>query len=130
MAAKRKAPKRTAPKRKNPAAINPNSGLHSAVTRQAGRPIFSQPSPTEDPTTFAVPHASDGQAYKAIDALNKAHKLQPMPFPVPRGGTEPQITLQQVLGDIDGSPPDIRATARDTVKTITNSGQIVFHSLG
>jgi len=124
MAAKRKNPA------KNPAGVNPNSGLHSPVTRQVARPVFSQPSPTADPTTFVVQHASDTQAYAAIDALNKAHKLQAMPFPTPRGGTEPQITLQQVLGDIDGSPPDVRTTARNTIKTITNSGQIVFHSLG
>src|SRR3984893_14050497 len=124
MAAKRKNPAKT------PAGVNPNSGLHSPVTRQVARPVFSQPSPTADPTTFVVQHASDTQAYAAIDALNKAHKLQAMPFPTPRGGTEPQITLQQVLGDIDGSPPDVRTTARNTIKTITNSGQIVFHSLG
>ncbi|HLZ98931.1 MAG TPA: hypothetical protein VKP66_13410, partial [Steroidobacteraceae bacterium] len=65
-----------------------------------------------------------------IDELNREHKLQAMPFPAPRGGTEPQLTLAQVLGDVDGSPADVRATAKATVDTITKSGQIVFHSLG
>jgi hypothetical protein len=77
-----------------------------------------------------VHHASDAQAYAAIDALNKEQKLNALPFPAPRGRVEPQLTLAQVLGDIDGSPTDVRDTARSVVARIQKSGQIVFHSLG
>ena len=54
-----------------------------------GRPVFAQPQPTADPTQFRVRHPSDNAVYKTIDALNAEHKLGPMPFPAPRGGTEP-----------------------------------------
>jgi len=103
---------------------------HTPVTRQLARPVFSQPSPTEDPTTFRIKHASDTAAYDAIAALNQQHKLHAMPFPPPRGGTEPQLTLGQVLGDIDASPKNIRAAAATQIEVIEKAGQIVFHSLG
>ena len=48
-----------AKKRKRSGRYSP-SGLHAPVTRQAPKPVFAQPSPTEDPTTFHIPHASDG----------------------------------------------------------------------
>jgi hypothetical protein len=95
-----------------------------------GRPVFAQPAPTADPTTFRVPHPSDGKAYKLINALNREHKIAPLPFPPPRGGAEPQLTLQQVLGDVSGAPAAVRATAASSVKAIQKAGQIVFHSLG
>jgi hypothetical protein len=60
------------------------------------RPVFSQPEPTADPTVFRVRHPSDNNVYKEIDKLNAEHKLFPLPFPAPRGGTEPQLTLTQV----------------------------------
>jgi hypothetical protein len=116
--------------RKKTRAPQAPSGLHAPVTRESPRPIFAQPSPTEDPTTFLIHHASDGQAYKVIDQLNKEHKLAALAFPAPRGGTEPRLTLGQVLGDVDGAPADVRATAQATVESITRAGQIVFHSLG
>jgi Calcineurin-like phosphoesterase len=90
--------------------------------RDIGHPVFSQPQPTADPTTFRVKHASDGAAYKEIDALNKEHKLAPLPFPTPRGGVEPTLTLEQVLGG--------NQAAADAVQQITSHGQIVFHSTG
>jgi hypothetical protein len=61
-------------------------------------PVFAQPQPTADPTQFRLRHPSDDAAYKTIDALNAEHKLGPMPFPAPRGGTEPILTLAQALG--------------------------------
>lgn len=93
-----------------------------STVRQLANPVFAQPEPTADPTTFKVKHASDGQAYKAIDQLNKEHKLSPLPFPPPRGGVEPRLTLQQVLGD--------NQVAVATLKRITSAGQLVFHSTG
>jgi hypothetical protein len=87
--------------------------------RSIGHPVFAQPQPTPDPGTFRIKHASDKEAYAAIDQLNKLHKIQATAFPPPRGGTEPQLTLQQVLG---GDPT--------VVKAIAKQGQIVFHATG
>lgn len=104
--------------------------LHNPVSRKPARPIFAQPVPTEDPTKFRIQHASDGQAYKAIDELNKEHKVHPLPFPPPRGGTEPKLLLEEVLGGVADSEPTVKAQARQTVQAITDGRQIVFHALG
>ena len=85
-----------------------------------GHPVFAQPKPTADPTQFRVSHPSDDAAYAAIDALNAQHKLGPIPFPAPRGGVEPVLTLAQVLG----------RTGNDVVDSITKAGQLVFHAVG
>src|SRR5229473_3249182 len=90
-----------------------------APNRKLAHPVFAQPEPTPDPATFRVNHPSDAPAYKEIDQLNREHKIAPLPFPLPRGGVEPQLTLQQVLGD--------NAAA---IQTITNHQQIVFHATG
>jgi hypothetical protein len=83
-------------------------------------PVFAQPEPTEDPSIFKIKHPSDNDAYQAIDQLNKEGKIQPMPFPKPRGkGSEPQLTLTDVFGG--------NAAA---IATIKQRGQIVFHSTG
>ncbi|CAE6758053.1 metallophosphoesterase family protein [Paraburkholderia haematera] len=82
-------------------------------------PVFAQPQPTADPTVFRVPHPSDDAAYKEIDKLNAEHKLFPLPFPAPRGGVEPRLTLAEVMGG--------NAAAIDR---ITAAGQLVFHALG
>jgi hypothetical protein len=83
-------------------------------------PVFAQPKPTADPRQFRIEHPSDDAAYKTIDALNAQHKLGPMPFPAPRGGAEPVLTLAQVLGK----------TGDDVVKAIAKAGQLVFHAVG
>ena len=57
----------------------PSTGL--APPRVLAQPVFSQPQPTADPTTFDVNHPSDDAAYKIIDELNKEHKLHALPFP-------------------------------------------------
>jgi hypothetical protein len=82
-------------------------------------PVFAQPEPTPDPSTFKIKHPSDAAAYKLIDELNAEHKINPMPFPLPRGGLEPQLNLTQVFGGNTAA-----------VKRIQGSGQIVFHSTG
>jgi len=87
--------------------------------RVLAAPVFGQPVPTADPTIFAVKHPSDADAYKIIDQLNAEHKLHALPFPAPRGGVEPRLTLTQVF---NGNQAPIDA--------ITQSGQIVFHSTG
>jgi hypothetical protein len=90
------------------------------VPHDIGHPVFAQPEPTADPTKFEVPHPSDSKVYKEIDQLNAEHKLFPLPFPPPRDLPEPRLALAQALGP-DGAR---------TVKTITDSGQIVFHAVG
>ena len=83
-------------------------------------PVFGQPEPTADPTIFKVKHPSDNAAYKLIDELNKEHRINPLPFPLPRGkDAEPTLTLTQVF---DGNQRAIDA--------ITRARQIVFHALG
>jgi hypothetical protein len=99
-----------------PAPAAPAAG---APARQLSGPVFSQPEPTPDPGTFVVKHPSDNPAYKEIDQLNKEHKIFPLPFPAPRGGVEPQLTLLQVLGGNSAA-----------VQRITKSGQLVFHATG
>jgi hypothetical protein len=97
----------------------PSPPAGSDADRTIGHPTFAQPAPTADPTEFEVKHASDTAAYAAIDKLNAAHKLNPMPFPAPRGGAEPVLTLQAVLGN--------NAAA---IAAIEAAGQIVFHAGG
>src|SRR5271156_3579559 len=72
-----------------------NSG---ASPRSIGRPVFAQPEATADPAKFRVKHPSDNTAYKEIDELNREDKIQPLPFPPPRGLPEPRLTLEQVFG--------------------------------
>jgi hypothetical protein len=82
------------------------------------KPVFAQPQPTPDPTQFRIPHPSDAQAYAEIDALNRDHKLGPLPSP--RGLPEPRLTLAEVLGP----------SGDDVIKKITETGRLVFHSVG
>ena len=110
------------PRRRRLAGKRRPGGDAGDTLREIGRPLFAQPAPTEDPTVFHVKHASDGEAYKEIDQLNREHKIHPLPFPAPRGGVEPRLTLQQVLG---GNP-----VANQAIQEITASGQIVFHATG
>jgi calcineurin-like phosphoesterase family protein len=98
---------------------SPPSPPSNGPVRDIGRPAFAQPEPTEDPTTFRVKHPSDGPSYQQIDQLNREHKIQPLPFPAPRGGTEPRLTLEQVFGGNGAA-----------IRKITNQGQIVFHATG
>jgi hypothetical protein len=84
-----------------------------------GKPIFAEPTTTTDPTKYKVPHASDTQAYAEMDALIKASKFLPLPFPS-SAETEPVLTLAEVLG---GSGDSV-------VKAVQAAGRIVFHSAG
>lgn len=83
-------------------------------------PSFAQPQPGPDPTEFVIHHPTDNAAYARIDALNKEHRLRPMAFPAPRGGTEPQLTLAEIYG-----PSGKAAEAM-----ITKAGKLVFHAVG
>src|ERR1700748_1038906 len=78
--------------------------IDNTAATPGGGPVFAHPKPTADPARFRIDHPSDDAAYKTIDALNAQHKLGPIPFPAPRGGVEPGLTLAQVLGQ-DGDAP-------------------------
>jgi hypothetical protein len=91
--------------------------------RSLSGPVFAQPEPTADPTIFKIKHPSDTPAYHAIDELNKLHKIQPMPFPKPRGNkAEPRLSLHDVFGGGDA--------ASTAVSVIEANRQVVFHSTG
>jgi len=87
--------------------------------RKLSGPAFAESQPEAPEQRFQTKHASDAAAYKTLDQLAKEHKVQPLPFPAPRGGVEPRLALADVLGG------DVSA-----VQKIQASGQIVFHSAG
>lgn len=95
------------------------AGSNNGENRTLATPVFSQPQPTPDPQTFVVRHASDAAAYKVIDELNKEHKLKALPFPAPRGSTEPRLTFADVIGG-----------NQRLLDQIAANGQIVFHATG
>jgi hypothetical protein len=99
---------------------NPSEPIENTAPHPASGPEFAQPEPTPDPTKFAIKHGSDTAAYKEIDALTRAHELKPLPFPASKGGTEPVLTLEQVVGGY----------AASTIKAIDDAGYIVFHAVG
>jgi len=76
-----------------------------------GDPVFAQPQPTPDPTSFKEPVTD--QSDKEIAAV------EPVPEPV-GNAVEPILTLAQVYGS--------QGAAK--TQTITAAGQIVFHSVG
>ncbi len=123
----RMARKSAAPPKAKKAARRHAPALHATAdmaggteAHDVGGPQFSQPEATPDPTKFTVKHASDNAAYKQLDKLAADHKLRPMGFPAPRGGTEPVLTLAEMLGP---AGPAIE-------RAITAAGQLVFHSVG
>ena len=79
-----------------------------------GQPAFGQPMPGPDPGSFKVPHPSDDGLYNLVNA-----KLV-QPFPAPRGGVEPIVTLAEVWGPLGAAK----------VAAIEQAGQIVFHCVG
>lgn len=99
---------------------DPAAPIDNTQSHAVDRPIFAQPTATVDPTEFTVRHGSDTQSYKTLDALNARHALQPLPFPAPRGGAEPRLTLAKVLGP----------RGQEAVAAATKAGRLVFHSVG
>jgi hypothetical protein len=80
-------------------------------TRASGDPVFGQPQPSPDPTTFKDPVTDASQPDVA--------GVQPVPQAA-AAATEPILTLAQVYG----------SQGANITQTIQTSGQIVFHSLG
>jgi hypothetical protein len=111
-------PKRRGRKPKPPAAPQPIAGKPTPVTPPAAAtgntdPVFNQPVPSPDPTTFSQPVTD-----KNVQGINQ---LQPLPaMPIPATLVEPVLTLAQVYGSA--------GAAKEAA--ITAAGQIVFHSVG
>lgn len=123
MSVRRKPYSATAAKsRKHASAATAISTRSTQPTRgvPVGTPVFAEPKPSPDPTKYKTPHASDTAAYNEMDALIKASKFLPIPFPAVAGVTEPLLTLADALG----------ASGAKTVAAIQQSGQIVFHAVG
>jgi hypothetical protein len=97
----------------------PKSGASATGTTAAGtstgaasgQPIFAQPSPSPDPTSFKDPVTD--QSYQELQTV------EAVPEPTD-GETEPILTLEEVYGSAGAT----------ITETITNAGQIVFHSVG
>jgi hypothetical protein len=86
----------------------------------AGTPIFAEPTVAPDPTKYKTPHASDTAAYAEMDALIKASKFLPLPFPAVPNVSEPILTLSAALGSAGAA----------AIAKIQAGGQIVFHAAG
>jgi hypothetical protein len=88
-----------------------HSKKHHPVKKPNDEPVFAQPQPSPDPTSFKNPVTDQG--YTEVANLE--------PIPTPHGGAaEPILTLAQVYGS---------AGAAKTA-AIQKAGQIVFHSVG
>ena len=102
-------PKRTAPATK--ATRHAKKSAHRLAPAAAGDPVFAQPQPTPDPTSFREPVTD--QSDKEVASVE--------PVPLPSGNAvEPVLTLAQVYGS--------QGAAK--TKAITTAGQIVFHCVG
>ena len=82
-----------------------------ATANNGGQPVFAQPHPSPDPTSFRHPVTDQKDQEIA--------QLEPVPQPV-GGAVEPILTLAQVYGSA--------GSAR--TQAIEQAGQIVFHSVG
>jgi hypothetical protein len=94
--------------------------VHNVAVEEQDQPRFAQPEVLAAPTAFHIRHASDAAAYKVLDELGRANELKPIPFPAARGGDEPILTLEQILG----------SHGADAVKQATEAGRLVFQSVG
>ena len=93
---------------------------HAGQQHRRRRQPAPPPSPSRStrpiPRSSSSPHPSDNAAYQIIDTLAKEKKISPLPFPTACGGTEPILTLAQILG---AAGPAVEAS-------ITAAGQMVF----
>ncbi|MFT4114139.1 metallophosphoesterase family protein [Silvibacterium sp.] len=83
----------------------------TGTSTSSGQPVFAQPQPSPDPTGFKTPVTDQSDKEFA--------QVEAVPEPV-GNAVEPILTLAQVYG----SAGDAKTSA------ITQSGQIVFHSVG
>jgi hypothetical protein len=96
---------------KKPSGGGGSTGPTGPFGPTTGDPVFGQPTPSPDPTSFRNPVTDTG--------LWGVPGVEPVPQPV-AVGAEPILTLTQVLG----------SQGATLTQAIQNSGQIVFHSVG
>jgi len=84
---------------------------NGSTSTPASQPVFGQPTPSPDPTTFMNPVTDQSEPDTA--------GVQPVPQPT-GGAVEPVLTLADVYG----------AQGATITQTIQNAGQIVFHCVG
>ncbi|HEX4019983.1 MAG TPA: metallophosphoesterase [Acidobacteriaceae bacterium] len=95
-----------------PSSHNPKDPVKPRRTAASTQePVFAQPQPSPDPTTFKDPVTDQND--KEID------DLEPVPQPV-NGAVEPILTLAQSYG----------SAGDQKVQAIEQAQQIVFHSVG
>ncbi|MFP5229099.1 MAG: metallophosphoesterase family protein [Acidobacteriota bacterium] len=92
-------------------AKKPHSPARASHRAATGDPVFAQPQPTPDPTSFRDPVTD--RRYREVRAV------EPVPAPANKA-VEPALTLAQVYGS--------QGAAK--AKTISSAGQIVFHCVG
>lgn len=112
---KQHSPPHHSQKPSHPKKSHPEKRPTPSPTLDATDPVFGQPQPSPDPSSFKTPHPSDSGLYK------KVNNSLVQPIPTARGGaTEPVLTLEEVYGS--------QGAAK--VSTLQQAGQIVFHSVG
>jgi hypothetical protein len=89
--------------------VVPTGGNGSGAV--SGQPVFAQPAPSPDPTSFKDPVTDQS----LVDAAG----VQPVPQSA-GGAVEPVLTLAQIYG----------SQGTTITQTIQSAGQIVFHSVG
>lgn len=80
-------------------------------------PVFAEPVPGPDQNVFSVEHTSDNVTYEQVQALLKK---QVVGFPASRAAPDALFTLANAFGPAGAA----------IVEQITQSGRIVFHSVG
>lgn len=96
---------------KQPPSHSPQHPKHKLATTSHPQPVFAQPQPSPDPTSFRNPVTD--QKEREVD------QLEPVPKPVD-GAAEPILTLARIYGDAGNTK----------VQSIQQAGRIVFHSVG
>lgn len=90
---------------------HPPKKTNPETPASSGDPVFAQPAPSPDPTSFRDPVTDQ--------KLRQTGTVEP--FPNPRGNTaEPVLQLADALGSAGGA----------RVAAIQKAGQIVFHTVG
>ena len=97
--------------KKHPASSGSSRISASGIRSSSGGPVFAQPVPSPDPTTFKDP-VTDSKDPEAAG-------VQPVPQPA-TAAAEPLLTLAQVYGSQGAA----------MVKKIESAQQIVFHCVG
>ena len=96
------------------------SSKRAAARTTSANPVFAEPQPMPDPSSYRDPHASDTVAYQELDQLQKLGQFKPMAFRVAEVVAEPVMTLAEAYG----------SAGAKVEQAITKAEQIVFHSAG